>query len=454
MPFTLTKSFLSELQEAIDNNNEVKAVEMTHELYPADIAEIIEQLKEDDVATFIQYLESEKAADSLMELEDDVREKFLATLTSEEIAKYFIDNMDSDDAADVISELPEQVKDEVISQLDNVDQASDIVDLLNYDEDTAGGLMAKELISVQEGWSLTKCVREMRKQAENIENVYSIYVVDEDNKLKGLLSIKKLLFAPTKSKIAALYKKELISVKTSVDSQEVAEIMEKYDLVALPVVDEINRLMGRITIDDVVDVIREEAEKDYQMASGISEPIDSRDRVGAITRARLPWLLIGLVGGILGAKVIGAHESSIKIHPEMAFFIPLITAMAGNVGVQSSAIIVQSIANNSLRLDDIRNRLSKELVVALLNGLVCSLLILAYNVIFSDSIMLSLSVGIALMTVIVLAALFGTIIPLLLNKYKIDPALATGPFITTINDIFGLFIYFMIGRVIYSLTIF
>jgi magnesium transporter len=451
MPFTLTKSFLSELQEAINGNEEVKVVEMTHELYPADIAEIIQELKEADVAKFIQYLDSEKAADSLMELEDDVREKFLATLTSEEIAKYFIDNMESDDAADVISELPEEVKDEVISKLDNVDQASDIVDLLNYDEDTAGGLMAKELIQVNKNWSLTKCIREMRKQAENIENIYTVYVIDDDNKLIGLLSLKKLLFAPARSKIESLYHKEVISVKTSAESEEVAEIMEKYDLVVLPVVDEINRLMGRITIDDVVDVIREEAEKDYQMASGISEPIDAHDHFGAISRARLPWLLIGLVGGILGAKVIGAYEEDIQINPEMAFFIPLIAAMGGNVGVQSSAIIVQSIANKSLRIDDIWGRLSKELIVALLNGLVCSVLILAYNIIFSDSIMLSLTVAIALMSVIVIAAIFGTVVPLMLNKYKIDPALATGPFITTVNDIFGLFIYFMIGRVIYTM---
>lgn len=451
MPFTLSKEYLSELQEAIDSRNEVKVVEMTHELYPADIAEIIEDLKREDVSQFIQYLDSEKAADALMELEDDVREEFLSTLTSEQIAKYFIDNLDSDDAADVISELPEEMKEEVISQLDNAEQASDIVDLLNYHEDTAGGLMAKELIKVNERWSLTKCVREIRKQAENIDNVYTIYVVDDDQKLKGLLSLKKMLLAPAKSTIESLYKKDLISVRASMDSEDVAEIMEKYDLVVLPVVDELNRLIGRITIDDVVDVIREEAERDYQLASGISEHIDLYDRFALISRARLPWLLIGLLGGILGARVIAIYEDQIMIHPEMAFFIPLIAAMAGNVGVQSSAIIVQSLANKSVRFDDIWSRLMKELLMALLNGLVCAAIILAYNLIFSDSVMLSLTVAIALITVIVVAAIFGTVVPLVLNKYNIDPALATGPFITTMNDIFGLFIYFGIGRLVYNL---
>ena len=451
MQFELSKEFIDELRTALINKEEVKVVNMTHELYPPDIADLIEELDKSEVNQFFQYLDSEKAADSLMELEEDIREEFLATLSSEEIAKYFIDNLDSDDAADVISELPEKVKDEVISQLEDVDQASDIVDLLNYDEDTAGGLMAKELINVNENWSLTKCVREMRKQAENIENIYTIYVIDDDKKLKGTLSLKKLLLAAPRSPIEALYKKEVISVKSSTPSDEVAQIMEKYDLIVLPVVDELNRLIGRITLDDVVDVIKEEAEKDYQLASGLSEHIDVQDKIMHITRARLPWLLIGLIGGVLVARVIGVYEDQIQIHPEMAFFIPLIAAMAGNVGVQSSAIIVQSLANKSFRSDAVYARLSKEFMVALFNGLVCSAIIFAYNIIFSDSLELSITVAVALLTVILFAGLFGTFVPLLLNRYKIDPALATGPFITTMNDIFGLFLYFMIGRLIYTM---
>ncbi|MEQ9063950.1 MAG: magnesium transporter [Vicingaceae bacterium] len=451
MQFKITKEFTSDLRKAINEQDELRAVELTHDLYPADLAEIIGELEPEELNQFFQYLDAEKAADALMELEEDVREKYLATLSSEEIAKYFIDNMDSDDAADVISELPEELKDEVISNLEDVDQASDIVDLLGYKEDTAGGLMAKELIQVNENWTLTKCVREMRKQAENIENIYTIYVVDDDSKLRGTLSLKKLLLAPPRSRIETLYQKDIISVRASADSEEVASIMEKYDLVVLPVVDELGRLIGRITIDDVVDVMREEAEKDYQLASGISQNVTFTDRLALLTKARLPWLLIGLLGGILGARVIAMYVEEIKINPEMAFFIPLIAAMAGNVGVQSSAIIVQSLANKSLRITSVAGRLGKELMVALLNGLVCSVILLGYNLVFSESIMLSMTVSISLLSVIMLAAVFGTIVPLLLNKYKIDPALATGPFITTMNDIFGLFIYFFIGRVIYTM---
>ena len=455
MQFELTKSFLDQLKELLNRRDEKTIVELVHELHPADIAEILDELNTDDAKVFYQYLEAEKAAAAIIELEDDVRERFLEALTSEAIAKDFIDNLNSDDAADVISELPPSKKEEVIAQIEDEEQASDIVDLLNYDEDSAGGLMAKEMITVDESWSIPKCIREMRKQAKSLENVYAIYVVDQQDRLKGTLSLKKLLLAPTKSKIEDLYHKEVRSVKASEESETVAMIMKKYDLVALPVVDELGRLLGRITIDDVVDVIQEEAEKDYQMASGISEKVESSDRVWVLTRARLPWLIIGLLGGILGAQVIATYENDIQIYPEMAFFIPLIAAMGGNVGVQSSAIIVQGLANKSLGMDSLFERLMKELTVALLNGLICGGIILAYSF-FSDSYSyaLSVTVSVALLTVIIFASFFGTITPLLLDKYKIDPALATGPFITTVNDVFGLFIYFMIGRLMYTLFAF
>jgi magnesium transporter len=451
MQFELTKSFLDQLEGLLAERNERAIVEMVHDLHPADIAEILDELDTEDATVFYQYLDAEKAALALIELENEVRVRFLEALTSDAIAKDFIDNLNSDDAADVISELPQERKEEVIAKLESEEQASDIVDLLNYDENSAGGLMAKEMIKVDENWSITRCIREMRKQAESIENVYTIYVVDNTNKLKGTLSLKKLLLAPTKSKIEDLYQKEVRSVKASEKSETVAMIMKKYDLVVLPVVDELGRLIGRITIDDVVDVIQEEAEKDYQMASGISEKVESSDRIWVLTRARLPWLVIGLLGGIFGAQVISVYENDIQIYPEMAFFIPLIAAMGGNVGVQSSAIIVQGLANKSLGMDSLMERLLKELLVALANGFICGAIVLAYNFLFSDSYALSITVSTALLTVVIFASFFGTVTPLVLNRYRIDPALATGPFITTVNDVFGLFIYFMIGRLMYAL---
>ncbi len=449
MNFELTKEFLVSLRSAIEQNDEKFILENIVDLHPADIAEILDELSAEEGKTLFQQFDEEKAADVLVELEEDVREKFLASLTSKEIAEQFIDNLESDDAADVISELPEEVKEEVISHLEDVDQASDIVDLLNYEDGTAGALMGKEMIAVQESWTILRCTREMRKQAEEIDFVYTVYVVSEKNILLGTLSLKRMLLSPTKSKITDIYTSDIISVRATARDEEVAQIMQKYDLIALPVIDELGRLIGRITIDDVVDVIQEESEKDYQLASGISEDVESSDKVWVLTRARLPWLLIGLLGGILGAQVIGVYEADLGIHPEMAFFIPLIAAMGGNVGVQSSAIIVQGLASNSLGFTGIFPRLYKEFLVGLLNGIICAGIIMMYNLIFSDSMELSLTVSLALLAVIICAALFGTFIPLILDRYKVDPALATGPFITTMNDILGLFIYFYIGQLMY-----
>jgi magnesium transporter len=449
MQFELTKEYISELQECLNDNLKADLLNEVNQLHPADIADICDELETEEVVLLYQCLDPEIATDVLVELEEDVREKLLRNLSPKEIAENFIDNMDSDDAADIMAELSDEKKDEVISAITDINLASDIVDLLLYPEDSAGGLMAKELIKVRINWTLIQCLREMRKQAEDIEDVYTIYVVDNQDKLIGTLSLKKLLLAPDGATVKDLYFEENRSVKAYEKSDEIASIMEKYDLVVLPVVDELNRLIGRITIDDIVDVIKEEADKDYQMASGISESVDSTDSVKVLTRARLPWLLVGLLGGILGALVIGQYEDTLQIYPEMALFIPLIAAMGGNVGVQSSAIIVQGLANNSLGFDNLFQRLRKEFLVALLNGVVCSILIFTYTILYKDSNELAATVSVALVLVIIFAGLFGTFVPLMLDKYKIDPALATGPFITTMNDIVGLFIYFGIGHLMY-----
>jgi len=449
MQFELTKDFLDTLNLAVDNGNEEAVLNLVEGLQSADIAEIIDEQSLEEATAFYQFFSEDKAADILVELDEDTRERILASHSSEEIAKQFIDNMDSDDAADVLGELEDDKKNEVISLIEDIDQASDIIDLLNYEEDTAGGLMAKELFKVDIDWDIKTCINELRSQSQEIEQVYTVYVVDDKNILQGIVSLKRLLVSPDNKKIRDIYKDNVISVKADVEDEEVGNIMDKYDLVVVPVVDEIGRLLGRITIDDVVDVIKEEAEKDYQMASGISESVESSDSIWLLTRARLPWLFIGLFGGIIGARVIGVYEGQLQLHPEMAIFIPLIAAMAGNVGVQSSAIVVQGLANNSLGIDGLWGKLFKELGVAMINGLVLSTLIFGYSYFFEESMALSLTVSSALLSVIVFAAIFGTLVPLMLNKYKVDPALATGPFITTVNDIFGLFLYFLIGHLMY-----
>ena len=449
MKFDLTKEFLLEITEKLDRQEFDLLKKELSVLHHADIADLIDELDDAHGKILFELFEDEESADILVELDEESRETVLENLSSQEIAEELIENLDSDDAADIIADFPSEKKVEVLSHIEDIDHASDIVDLLTYPENTAGGLMAKELIRVNEKWSVLRCVREMRKQAEEVDKVYAIYVVDDNDVLLGTLSLKKLLLTPEKSLIKKIYNDKVISVKANFDDEEVANIMDKYDLVVLPVVDDLNRLIGRITIDDVVDVMKEEAMEDYNKASGIVEQIDASDTIATITRARLPWLLIGLVGGILGAEVMGIFD--IKNHIELAFFIPLIAAMGGNVGVQSAAIIVQGLASNNLGVSSISQRLMKELGVALLNGLICSGLIMFITILIGYPTTISLTVSISLMTVIIFAALFGTFVPLILDRYKIDPALATGPFITTVNDVLGLFIYFMIGKLFLGL---
>lgn len=448
MQSPITRELIEQLSEAISNGNDGFILSRLKDLDGVDIAEIINELETDDGKYVFRLLENEQAADTLVELDDDVREDLLESLTTKEIAAH-IEEMDSDDAADVVGELPEEKQREVISQIEDKEQVSDIEALLHYEEGTAGALMAREFVKANINWPVDRCIVALRKQAQEVEHVYTIYVVDDSDKLLGLLSLKSLLVASPKQTIGELYTPNARYAKASQSTEEAARLMEKYDLVVLPVVDDNNVLLGRITIDDVVDVIKEEAERDYQLASGLSEKVESSDTVWVISRARLPWLIIAMMGGILGSMVIGNYEGEIQIHPEMALFIPLIAAMGGNVGIQSSAIVVQGLANGEVEMQGMAGRLLKELVVGLINGLICASVILGYNILMQDSLNLALTVSIALLTVICFAAVFGTFVPLALNKYKVDPALATGPFITTTNDILGVFIYFLMGHLLY-----
>ncbi|MCZ4408600.1 magnesium transporter [Cryomorphaceae bacterium 1068] len=454
MQFELTKEYLDDLSDAIAEGRDSFLESELEELHPADIAEIFDKLKAPELNYLFKLLESEKAADVMIELDEDDREKLLSTLTSKEIAHRVIDNIDSDDAADVLAELTDEKQAEVISHITDDEQRSDISDLLRYDEDSAGGIMAKELVKVRQSWTIARSIREMRKQAEDIDDVYTIYVTDDEDKLVGTLSLKDLLFSSSsiKATIADIYSEQPLNyVYPDTSGEDCSNTMEKYDLVVLPVVDHDMTLLGRITIDDVVDLIKEEAERDYQLASGISESVESDDTVWLLTRARLPWLLIGLLGGVLVAQVIGVFEKTLAEVVELMVFVPLIAAMGGNVGVQSSAIVVQGLANKTIGTGSILQKLTKELMVALVNGLICGLVILAYSILFMDSLALSYTVGIALFSVVIIAALFGTLVPLVLDKVKIDPALATGPFITTMNDIIGLSVYFIYAKFFFGL---
>ncbi len=407
---------------------------------------MLAELSSDEATYLIKILESELTSEALMELDDDVREKILSRLSPKEIAKELAE-MDTDDAADIIAELDEDIQEEVINKLDDEERVADIIELLKYDEDTAGGLMAKELVQVKETWTVAGCVREMRRQAENVTRVHSIYVTDKEGKLKGRLSLKDLLTASEKSKISEVYIPKVDYVTVHTEGEEVARIMQKYDLEAIPVVDEDGLLVGRITIDDIVDFIKEEADKDYQMAAGISSDVEADDSVWELTRARLPWLILGLFGGLGSVYIMKGFDEAITNYPILFFFTPLIAAMAGNVGVQSSAIIVQGLANDNVK-GSLVNRLVKEVGLALINGTALSALVMLFGFIVGQDLLVSIAIAVSMLSVIIVAALIGTFVPIILDRRGIDPAIATGPFITTSNDIFGIFLFFYLSKII------
>ena len=447
MQFELTEEFIEQVEQYIANNDGDALKGLLDDFHFADVAELLQELNHEEATYLVKLLDSEITSEALMELDDDFRERILDNLSPSEIADE-LDEMDTDDAADIIAELDDHVQKQVIDHIEDEEHAADIVDLLRYDEDTAGGLMAKELVRVKETWTVAGCVREMRRQAENVTRVHSIYVTDKHGKLKGRLSLKDLLTAPGKAHISDVYIPKVDYVNVHTEAEDVARIMQKYDLEAIPVVDDEGILVGRITIDDIVDFIKEEAEKDYQMAAGISQDVEADDSIFKLTKARLPWLLIGMLGGLGAASIITGFQSMMSTFPKIIIFVPLIQATAGNVGVQSSAIVVQGLANDSLK-GNIITRLLKESMLALVNGIAIALVVLVIShFLFLTSYLESISIGIAIITVIILAALIGTFIPILLDKRGIDPAVATGPFITTSNDIFGILTYFLIAKLI------
>ena len=446
MQFQLTTDYLEKVVQLIANKDRIALRQLLKDIHFADIAELLEELNSEEATYLIKSLESEITSEALMELDEDDREKILNRLSPIEIAKE-IEEMDTDDAADVVGELDDHIQKKVIEKIEDEEHASDIVELLTYEEDTAGALMAKELVKVKESWTVASCVREMRRQAENVTRVHSIYVTDKDDKLKGRLSLKDLLTASTKTHISDVYISKVDYVSVDTKDEEVAKIMQKYDLEAIPVVDQKGVLVGRITIDDIVDFIKEEAEKDYQLAAGISQDVEADDNIYELTKARLPWLVLGLFGGLGSVYILQGFDEALSSYPILFFFTPLIAAMAGNVGVQSSAIIVQGLANDVVK-GSMFHRLIKEVGLALINGSILGLLVVLFGAFVGQDFIVSITIALSMLSVIIIASLIGTFVPIILDRKGIDPAIATGPFITTSNDIFGIFLFFYIAKLI------
>lgn len=438
----MTEEYIDKVKELVEHKDSIQLKELLSHLHPADIAELCNELSPQEARFIYLLLDNERAADVLIEMDEDARKDFLKILPPETIAKRFVDYMDTDDAVDIMREMDEEKQEKVLSHIEDIEQAGDIVDLLKYDEDTAGGLMGTEMVVVNENWSMPECLKEMRQQAEDMDEIYYVYVVDDDERLRGVFPLKKMITSPSVSKVKHVMKKDPIAVRVETPIDEVVQTIEKYDLVAIPVVDSIGRLVGRITVDDVMDEVREQAERDYQLASGLSQDVETHDSVIRQTTARLPWLLIGMLGGIGNSMILGNFDNTFVAHPEMALYIPLIGGTGGNVGTQSSALIVQGLANSSLDAKNTFKQIAKESVVALINATIISLLVYVYNFIrFGGTATVTYSVSISLFAVVMFASTFGTLVPMTLEKLKIDPAIATGPFISITNDIIGMMLY-------------
>ena len=445
--FKINDELISKIKKLIVENNRDKLLSSLADIHYADLAEIFELLETTEVIFLVKIFDKQKIADALAEIDEDLREIILEKLSAKEIAEKIVE-LDTDDATDVISKLTEERQERVFSQIKNAELTDDIKELLKYDEDTAGGLMAKELVSVNENLSISKCLDEIRKQAKNVTRVHSIYVVDSKNRLKGRLSLKDVVTAKSRSKVRDIYIPNVDYVTVDQEGEDVAKIMSKYDLEAIPVTNKRKTLLGRITIDDIVDLIKDEAEKDYQLAAGISSEVEVNDSILQLTKARLPWLFLGLLGG-LGSVFILKDFEQIMNQPDLRnlfFYTPLIAAMAGNVGVQSSAIIVQGLANDLVK-GSLVNRLFKEVGLSLINGFALSVILIIFGQIVNQDLSMSLTIAGSMMGVIIIAALVGTFVPIILDKQGIDPAIATGPFITTANDIFGIFLFFYIAKI-------
>ena len=445
--FQLTDDLLNKIADLISAKKNSSLKKIVKDIHFADMADIINSLNEVQGIYLIKLFDSEKTSDILTELDENVREKILKALSAKEIAVE-IKELDSDDAADILGELPDERKDKVISEISDNDLADDLIELLSYEEDSAGGLMAKELVKANENWTVLKCLGEIKKQGENVTRVHSIYVVDNNDKLIGRLSLKDLITSQSKKKIKDIFIPNVDSVNVNEKGEEVAKIMSKYDLEAIPVVNDKKLLLGRITIDDIVDFIKDEAEEDYLIAAGVQGDVEADDSIYELTKARLPWLFLGLIGGLGSVFILEGFEEFMNdpSYKALFFFTPLIAAMAGNVGVQSSAIIVQGLANDLIK-GSILKRLIKELGLSLINGLILGLLTILFGCFIDQPIELSLVISFSMLCVIIVAALIGTSVPIILEKKGIDPAIATGPFITTSNDIFGIFLFFYIAKV-------
>jgi magnesium transporter len=458
MKFELTNNFKEKLKVEIESQNIDFIKKSFLEVSYADIAELLYEFNSNDSKYVLDNIDLETSSQIISELDDDTRENFLKIYSSKEIADV-LKVIDSDDGADILLDLSADKREDVLINIIDKEKSKNLKDLIKYDEEVAGGLMAKELVKCNIDWKINQCIDLIRKQAKKVSQIFSVYVTDSKGRLKGKVSLKDIILSNDNSRVKDIYDDFVVSVDAHMNQEEVAQIMQKYDLTVLPVVNKRNKLIGRITIDDVVDVITESAEEERQIMSGITSDVEEDDSIFKLSNARLPWLIIGIFGGLFGAFFLGSFESKYfegsEVFISLSFFIPLIMATAGNVGIQSSSIVIQTLSSPSSFEISISQRLTRVILVSILNGIVLSLLVYGGLLLFDNLNFLDFEiysktakiVSVSLFSIVLVSSLLGTITPIILDKLKFNPALASGPFITTTNDLMALAIYFVVALV-------
>jgi len=431
---------VKDLSELIQSRAFASIKNIFQDLHASDISELLSHLDQDERKYGFSLLETEIASDVILELDEEDREEIIESMEPHEIGD-IVDEMESDDAADLVGELDDEVAEEVLKELDEEDSL-EVQELLRYDEESAGGIMGLEYTAVIEDDSVQTTIEEIRKTSEEAGSIFYVFVTDRLGVLKGIISVDKLIIAQPDTLISDIMDRDVVYVETDEDQEAVAMMFKKYDVVAMPVVTKsTKKLVGRITIDDIVDIIEEEASEDAALVAGSIDEDVTGTSVFKIVRARVPWLITGLVGEILVALTLSQFEKSIAEILALTFFIPIMTAMGGNSAIQSSSIVIRGLATGKITLLDMGEQLLKELRVALINGLLLSSILFVITFFWLGDIKICIVIGTSLFFVIFLATFNGALFPLLLRKLNFDPALATGPFVTTTNDALGIIVY-------------
>ena len=433
------EKLISEVKDSIGDKNSKYLSKLIDKLRAADLADLIEHLKPEERLYLFEMLEPEGAGEVLVEIEAPVQESILSDLDNKAITE-IVQELDSDDAADLVGDLPAERAKDIIETLED-DVTEELEKLLPFDEESAGGIMALEYVAVKDHCTIQEAIDIIKDKREEVEKLYYLWVVDDFEKLVGVVSLKDLVLEPANRLISDIMNTEVISVDVNRDQEEVAQLVKKYDLVSIPVVDEYNRLVGRITHDDIIDVLEEEADEDISLMGGVMHQEITEASYVKISKARLPWLIAGLFGGLMAAVVINRFEHSIEKLIALAFFFPVIMAMGGNTGTQAATVAVRGLATGDISLVNVWKRLWVEMKVAMTNGLICGVLLGAVVYLWIGNIGLGCVIAVALMIIVLISGFIGAAVPLALKRMNIDPALATGPFVTTSNDILSLLIY-------------